>query len=182
MVEDGYGGLLGAFPYAIRRSNSRLFQLYGGLAAAVSLFGALLIALGVIQLLAETGRTEGTGAFVRGFYVVVGVAALAPLLAPVLLVARRHRRGSGSSGTYDTALGAAGFGFLGSLYVGLVASTPPAHQEPLEPITLGIGSLSMRVDVFASLGQLLYDLPAIAGLLFPAVGVVAIVLVHRFFR
>lgn len=181
MANAGYGGLLGAFPYALRSSESRLFRLYCAVAALIGLFGALLVGFGVVELLAETGRAEGTGAFVRGFYVVVGLAAVAPLVAPVLLVARRHRMTVSSPG-YDAALGLAGFVFLLLLYAGLVASTPVAHQEAVGPVVIALGGNVLRIEAFADLARFLYSLPRVAGLVGPALGAVAIGLTHALAR
>lgn len=179
MADDGYSGVLGAFPYAFGRSGSRTFRLYVLVAGLVGAGLAFVIAGGVLSLLAETGRTEGTTGFVRGFYVVVGVTALAPMLAPVLLVARRHRREGGSPRRYDTAMGAAGFAFILSLYVGLVASTPPARQETVAPFILVLGSQRIVIDLPVTIAESLYGLPRAAGLLFPGVGAALVALAHR---
>lgn len=182
MAEDGYGGLLSAFPYAYRRSRSRAFRAYVAAAGLVGLLAAVIVALGVVTLLASTGTTEGTDAFVRGFYVVVGAAAFAPLVAPVLLVARRHRRRGDSPARYDATIALAGFLFLLSLYAGLVASTPPARQETLEPFVLALGGLRLEVGVTAAVGRALYDLPRSAGLVLPTVGALVVALAHLLAR
>lgn len=179
MPEDGYRGVIGAFPYAFGRSESRTFRVYVLLAGLVSAGLAFVIAGGVLSLLAETGRTEGTTGFVRGFYVVVGVAALAPMLAPVLLVARRHRREGESPRRYDTAMGAAGFVFILLLYVGLVASTPPARQEVVRPLVLALAGERVVIDLPVTVARTLYGLPRAAGVLFPLLGAIFVALTHR---
>jgi uncharacterized membrane protein YuzA (DUF378 family) len=162
----GYRGLPGAFPYALRRSDSWLFRSYavvGGVAAALV---ALLVALGLVVLLAATASARGgTLTLSRSFYVLVGLAVVAPLVAPVLLAARRHRRGDGDAG-YDAAVGAAGYLVLGSLYVGLVATVPESQQA--DP-----------AGALAPLVRALYDLPPASGAVPPAVATGLLALVHR---
>ena len=167
---DGtYGGVFGAFPYAFRASESRLFRSYvvvGGLVAALA---TVLFAGSVVTILANTFRTTGgTFTFSRAFVVVVALAIVGPILAPVLLVARRHRRG-GSGVAYDRALAAGGFGFLLSIYVALVISAPPGARE--EPPAL-----------IAPVVEVLYDLPQIAGLVPLLVGVAVMYGLHRVYR
>jgi uncharacterized membrane protein YuzA (DUF378 family) len=164
-----YDGVLGAFPYAFRTSDSRLFRSYavlGGLATAlvVLVFGSALV-----TLIANTlGTVGGTFTFVRAFYITVGLAIVAPLLAPVLLVARRHRR-TGSTGDYDGALGAAGYLFLLSLYLALVISAPPgARSEP--------------PAVLAPAVETLYALPPVAALAPPLLAIGFGYLLHRHYR
>lgn len=167
--ERAYGGILGAYPYAFRRSESRLFRSYavlgGLLAAAVTLvFGSALI-----QLVARTvGTAGGTFTFVRSFLIVVGLLAVVPLLAPVLLVARRHRRG-GSSRTYDRVLAASGYLFAFSLYLMLVITAPPALRS--EPS----GSIAPVIEA-------LYGLPRMAGVVPPLLAVALGYLLHRRYR
>lgn len=162
-----YRGVLGAVPYAVRASDSWLFRVYavvGSLAAAVA---AVLTALGLVVLVAATAGAAG-GAFTlsRTFYVVVGLLVVVPLLAPVLLVARRHRRDRSVDPRYDPALGAAGFLFLATLYLGLVATVPPAQQQPAS-------------GVLSPLVRALYSMPAIYGLVPPALAAGLIYAVHR---
>jgi hypothetical protein len=167
--EGSYRGVLGAFPYAFRASESRLFKSYvvlGGLVAAVAVF---LFAASAVTLLAETFRTTGgTFTFSRSFVVVVALAVVAPLLAPVLFVARSHRRGT-ESVVYDRALAGVGYLFLASLYLALLISAPPAlRDDPTGP--------------FAPLVSFLYGLPPLAGLVPPLVAAAVIYLVHRRYR
>lgn len=164
--ENTYGGLFGAFPYAFRQSSSLLFKSYVVVGGLATLFVALLFVLGVIEIISVTAGTTATLALSRTFVVLLGLLIVIPLVAPVLLVARRHRRRIGTDTRYDRRLAAAGFLFLGSLYVGLIPTVPPEHQTATN-------------GVFAPLVEGLYALPAAVGLSFPVVAAVAIYLVHR---
>lgn len=147
--DDGYSGVVGTYPYAFRRSDSRLMRSYvvlGGLLAALV---AVVFVFALVQLIARTvGTTGGTFSFVRAFYILVGMAVVVPLMAPVLLVARRHRR-TASSLAYDRALAASGYLFVLSLYLGLVISAPAQLRET--PTGVGAGVV-----------EFLYSLPPAA--------------------
>lgn len=165
--DDAYGGLFGAFPYAFRASESWLFRGYAVLGGLAALLTALLFGLALVALLGDTaGAGGGSFSFVRAFFVFVGLLVVAPLVAPVLFVARRTRRGRPDR-QFDAVLGGLGFLFIGSLYVAGVISTPAAQQQPptgsvLEPVVVA-----------------LYSLPRLAGLVPPLVVAGAIVLVAR---
>lgn len=160
-ADDGYGGLLTAFPYAVRRSDSRALRLY---AVASALLGVLVVA--VLALAAVVWFANPSGLFgERAMLGVIAIAVLVPLFAPVLLVARRHRHGRSDAG-YDRALGLAGFAFVLSLWVGLVVSVPPGQQA--EP-----------TGVLAPVAAALYALPGRWAFVPPLVGVAIIVLAHR---
>jgi len=169
MAEE-YGGLLGAFPYAFRRSDSRLFRLYvaagGGLAVVLGLAFFVSFALAVSGSLGLA--LGGTASFVRAFVVFVGFLVVFPLVAPVLLVARHHRR-TGNDPAYDRALAAAGFGFVLSLYLAAVVSTPADQQETV-------------MGVLAPVIRALYGLPRLAGLVPPVVAAALVYLAHRRYR
>ena len=164
--ESTYSGLVGAFPYAFRRSDSWLFRSYvvlGGLVAAVI---ALLFVFALVVLIAgTTGGRGGTFTLSRAFFIVVGLFVVAPVLAPVLAVARHHRR-ERADRRYDAALALAGYLFVCSLYIGLVISVPPAQQ------TTPTGALAPAIEA-------LYTLPALVGLLPPALAAAGIYLTHR---
>lgn len=174
MTTDGdggrtYRGLPGAFPYAFRRSESRLFRSYvvvGGLLAVVLVL-AFAVAL-VVAMSNTLGVIGGTFSFVRAFVLFVGFLVLVPVLAPVLLVARRHRRG-GSTRRYDRALAAGGYLFVPALYLMLVISAPPEYREAPS------GALAPVVES-------LYGLPAVAGIVPPLGAGLVIYLVHRRYR
>jgi len=161
-----YTGLFGAFPYAFRASESRFFRSYVVVGGLLALLVSVLFLLGLVGVVAQTtGGTGGVFTFSRAFFLFVGLLVVFPLLAPVLSVARRHRR-VGSDARSDAVLAAAGYLFVLSLYVGLVASIPPEQQEPVS-------------GVLAPVVTLLYGAPPAAGLVPPAVGAALIYLVHR---
>jgi len=172
--EEAYGGVVGAFPYAFRASESVLFRFYvlaGGLLAVLAalVFGIAI----VVQVAATLGGPGGTFTFSRTLFVLVGLFVVAPLIAPVLLVARRHRR-AGSDTRYDTLLAAAGVLFVVSLYLGLVASIPPE-------LTLD-GEVQVRPPAtgpLAPLIRLLYAIPSPAAPVVPLLGAALILLAHR---
>ena len=172
---ETYGGVLGAFPYAFRASDSVLFRLYvlvGGVFAllAVLVFGAAL----VVQVANTLGGPGGTFTFSRTLFVLLGLFVVAPLVAPILLVARRHRR-AGSDTRYDALLAAAGVLFVVSLYLGLVASIPPEFalddEVQVRPPPSG---------PFAPLVELLYAIPSVGAPAVPLLGAALILLVHRY--
>jgi uncharacterized membrane protein YuzA (DUF378 family) len=167
--EEAYGGLFGAIPYALRASRSWLFKVYvivGGLAALVV---AILMALALVTLVSRTA-TAGGGSLTlsRAFYVLVGLFVVGPLLAPILFVARRHRR-VGDEKTYDASLAVAGYLFFAALYVGLVITVPTDQQESVG------GALAVVVEF-------LYTLPGIWGLVPPTFAAIGIYLTHRLLR
>jgi len=164
-----YSGVLGAFPYAARQSDSWLFRSYALVSAVVGGGLALLVALGLVVLIAQTAAVAGGSLTLsRAFYVVVGLLLVLPVVAPTLLVARRHRR-EGSTPGYDAALALAGYLLVASLYVALVVTVPPAQQTtpagPLAPVVAA-----------------LYALPPAAAVGPPLAGVVAIYAAHRLAR
>jgi hypothetical protein len=163
--EDAYGGLLGAFPYAFRRTESRLCKLYvavGGLLGGVL---ALFFGLALVVQIFNTLSAGGTFTFSRALFLLVGLFVVGPVIAPILLVARRHRR-TGSDARYDRLLATTGVLFLLSLYLGVVASAPPDLRSP------ATGPLAPLIGV-------LYALPAPAAILFPLAGATGILLAHR---
>jgi len=137
-MADSYRGVFGAIPYAIRHTESWTMRLYGVVGALSAGFIALVVTLGLVVWMGETvGVESGTFLFTRSLFVVAGFAAVAPLLAPLLFVARRHRRGDPVRDGYDRKLAYGGFGFLASLYVGMIISTPADLREPTESLVLG---------------------------------------------
>lgn len=167
--EEAYGGLFGAIPYALGSSRSWLFKTYvvvGGLAA---LGAAILMTLSLVTLVSRTA-TVGGGSLTlsRAFFVLVGLAVVGPLLAPILFVARRHRR-VGNEKRYDASLALAGYLFFAALYVGLVITIPAGQQQPVS------GALAGVVGVLYALSQLW-------GLVPPALTAVGIYLTHRVLR
>lgn len=168
-MADEYRGAIGAVPYALRQSDSWLFRSYVVVGGVVALLVAILTVLGVIVLFGQTASVPGGSLTLsRTFYVLVGLFAFAPLVAPMLLVARRHRR-KNSDPTYDRWIAAAGYLFALSLYGGLVASTPAEFRS--EPS--GIAAPVITV---------LYTIPLELSILIPVAGALAIVVTHYALR
>jgi hypothetical protein len=181
-MSGDYRGVVGAFPYAFRRSGSWVFRSYVVVSALATLLVGLIVTAGLVVLIANTARFAGGSLTLsRSFYVVVGLLVVLPMVAPTLLVARRHRVGragadadgaDGDGGTgarYDAALALAGYAFILSVYVGLVTSVPPGQQ------VAPTGALAPAIRV-------LYDLPAVAGLAFPVAAAATMAVVHRVVR
>jgi hypothetical protein len=129
---DAYGGLLGAFPYAARASESRLFRVYAPLAALLAGLLTLLFGLSLLALVAGTaGMRGGSVTLSRAFFVLVGLLVAAPVVAPVLFVARRHRRRvAPPSARHDAGFALSGFLFLVATFLGVAMTVPPAHRDP----------------------------------------------------
>jgi hypothetical protein len=168
-AEDSYGGILTAFPYAIRASDSRVFQTYAAVSALFAALTVLLFAFAVVTLLGRTASAPGGSfTFSRAFFIFLMALVVAPLVTPVLLVARRHRR-TEPDARYDRALAVSGYGFLLSLYLSLVVTTPAELQE--EP-----------GGPFGAVAAFLYGLPTPAAVVPPVLAVVAMYLAYRRFR
>ncbi|MFB6170738.1 MAG: hypothetical protein ABEJ06_06275 [Haloarculaceae archaeon] len=161
-----YRGVLGAFPYAFRATDSRLCQsyvLFGGLLSVVVALGFLVSLAGV---LANPG---GGGSLV----VLLALLVVAPLVAPVLFVARRHRT-TGSSKTYDFLLALAGYVFVGTLYAGILASMPECFETGGETVCR-----SPPAGVLAPVVRALYGVPEHLSFLLPLAGAALVYLTHR---
>lgn len=174
-MADGYRGLFGAFPYAFRRSDSWLFRSYvlvGGLAAALLAFAFTLSLIRVVG--ATAGIPGGSLTLSRSFVVVVGLLSVAPVVAPVLLVARAHRTDRRRSTAYDALLAVGGYLFIGSLYLMAVAAMPESFVLDGETVTRPPPQGPLAPVVAA-----LYAVPSLASLLFPLVPAAFIALVHR---
>ncbi len=167
--ERTYGGLLGSFRYSFRESGSSVYRTYVLVSAALGIVLTLLFTFALIGVIAATLGASETVTLVRSFLVLIALLVIAPIFAPVLLVARRHRTHRGDDPAYDAALAAGGYLFVGALYLGLVISVPSEHQEATT------GLLAVVVEA-------LYGLPAVLGVVPPVVAAVAIVLLHRRFR
>lgn len=164
-----YRGVLGAFPYALRATDSWLCKGYVVVGTLVALLVAVLFLVGVASAFRNTlGASGGLFTFSRTFVFVVGVVVGIPVIAPIVLVARRHRL-VGSSVAYDRTLAATGFVYAFSLYVALVVSAPPKWREaPPEAI--------------APVVEALYALPPAAGVVPPALAVALVYAGHRRYR
>lgn len=164
--DDAYGGVLGAYPYAFRASDSRLFRLYVVVGGVVTLLLGIGFAISLLGVVANTaGAGGGTFSFVRAFVITVGLVVVFPLVVPVILAARRHRRDRGTM-AYDYALAAAGFVYTLSLYLAALVSAPADLRDP-------------PAGLFAPVFELLYGLPRLAALIFPVAAVVLMYLAHR---
>ncbi|MEZ3116981.1 hypothetical protein RYH80_13785 [Halobaculum sp. MBLA0147] len=168
-----YGGVLGAFPYAARETDSWLFRSYVVVAGLAAGFFTLIFTLALIRLLGATAGARFSIA--RAFVILVGLGAVAPLVTPVLLVARTHRRRITRRRGYEFGLALAGYLFLFSLY-GLVLAAMPASFEldgetVTRPPTESAGLLEPVVGA-------LYALPAEFSLAVPTAAAAVIVGVH----
>ncbi|WP_266078774.1 hypothetical protein [Haladaptatus caseinilyticus] len=163
---EDYSGLFGAFRYSFRATDSTVFRLY----VLVSfVLGAVLGLTFVLALIFWFVETLGHSAFDTSSNAFLGVVALfilGPLFAPVLFVARRHRRGEATVPVYDTVLALSGFLFVISLYAGLVITVPPEYQSANA----------------GAIGTFLYSLPQLFGLVPPLVAALLIFVIHRFTR
>ncbi|WP_254823733.1 hypothetical protein [Haloglomus halophilum] len=169
--DDAYSGLFGAFPYAFRATDSRLCKLYvavGGL-----LGGLLAVGFGfafVVQVFNTLSGTGGTFTFSRALFLLVGLFVVGPVLAPVLLVARRHRRTGGDT-RYDSLLAVSGFLFLLSLYLFALGASSPGLRDP-----------ASAAGPFEPLVAALYALPSVAAFVFPLAAAAVIYGAHRYAR
>lgn len=136
--EEAYSGLLGAYRFAFRESDSWTLRSYVLASALVGVFVSVLLALALVTWIANpTGRVGE-----RALLGVVALFVLVPLAAPVLIAARRHRFGR-AGGHADVALALAGYGFVASLYLALFISDPRAHSlsGPLAAVAAALDGL-----------------------------------------
>lgn len=136
-MAEPYSGLVGAYGYALRQSGSWLFRTYVIASAALGVYIAMLLLLAVISWVA-TPVAFGE----RAFLGVIGLLLLIPLFAPVLVTARRHRRGSDDPEA-DRWLALGGFAFAGSIVLALLISdpSPTAVQGTFGPATAWLDRL-----------------------------------------
>ncbi|MDZ5809868.1 hypothetical protein U4E84_00675 [Halorubrum sp. AD140] len=166
-MADSYRGVLGAIPYAIRSTDSWAMRVYGVVGALTAGLIAVVVTLALVVWMGETAEVQsGTFLFSRSLFVLAGFAAVAPLLAPLLFVARRHRRGDPVKPGYDRKMAYGGFLFLASLYLGMVISAPAGLRDPTESVVVNA----------------LYALPRPVGLLPPVVAGLAVFWIHYRFR
>lgn len=167
--EKTYKGLLGSFRYSFGASDSPVYKGYVVVSALLALVVALFFTLALVVLIAGTLGAAETITLVRSFFVLVGLLVVAPILAPVLLVARRHRKRLGSGTAYDTALALGGFLFIATLYLGLVISVPPDLRESTG------GPLGGVVEA-------LYGIPSLLGFVPPILAAALLVALHHRYR
>lgn len=142
MAED-YGGLFGGFVFAFRQSDSYVFRAYVVASVAVGVVVALLLFLGLVFWL---GNPTPFGQ--QALLGVIAIFLLVPLFAPVLVVARRHRRGPGAGDRRaDALLGLAGFGFVLAVYLAGIISAPdlPETSGALAPVVAALDALPRRL-------------------------------------
>ena len=183
-MADDYGGILGAFPYAFRRSDSLLFRSYVLVAGVATLLLTVTCVLAIVVVFGRTAGARG-GSFTlsRSFIALLGLLAVLPVVGPVLLAARTRRRGSDGDGTFDPPanyeplLAVGGYLFLLSLYLGLIASMPETFTLDGETVTRPEPS-----GLFAPVLAGLYALPASASPLLPATAAALILAIHRRLR
>lgn len=174
---EDYSGLLTAYPYAFRHSSSRLFKSYAVVSTLLGALVAVLVASALVVLVGRTASAQGgTLTLSRTFYVVVGLLVFLPLVAPVLLVARRHRLGRDVDPRYDLALAAAGYVFVLTLYAFLVASMPETYVTNGETVSRPEPS-----GIFAPVVHALYAVPPVASPAILVVGALAVYAAHRRF-
>jgi len=157
---DGYRGLFGAFPYAFKHGDSRVFRLYviGGTLAAIFVGGLFLLSL--VVWIGETASAPGGSLTLsRTFIAVLGLFAAGPLIAPILLVARKHRRGFSYHPRYDTIMALLGVGFLLSIYVAAIISIPECFELDGRNVCRDPPS-----GLFGPVVGVLYALPQIAAI------------------
>jgi hypothetical protein len=177
-MADGYNGVFGAFPYAFRSSRSLVFKAYVLSSALAVGVISLFILFGLVVLIANTAAVPGGSLTLsRSFYIVVGLLVVLPAMTPTLLVARRHRRGTESRAGYETALAVAGFLFLFSVYLGVVASMPETFVLDGETVMRPAPS-----GVFAPVIAFLYAVPPVLSWTIPLAGALVIGAVHRLLR
>ncbi len=169
--DTAYGGLLGAFPYALRRSGSWLFKTYAVVAFLVTAVLVVLFSLSVIRLL---GATAGFSV-ARAFFVLVGLCVVAPTVAPVLLVARTHRRELDRRRGYDAGMALAGYLFVASLYGLAIAAVPETFVVDGDTVARPPATAA---GVFAPVVAVLYAVPQAGSILVPTAATVVMVVVH----
>jgi len=122
---DSYRGVFGAFPYAFRHGDSRIFKLYVVFGTLAALFVGGLFTLALVVWIGQTASAPGGSLTLsRTFLVVVGLLLAGPLIAPTLLVARKHRKELAYHRRYDTVMALTGVLFFASIYVAAIISIP----------------------------------------------------------
>ena len=179
-MTTGYEGILGAFPYAFRASTSRLFKLYVLVSGVATTLIALFIVSALVVLIGRTASIQGGSLTLsRAFYVVLGLLIILPAVAPTLAIARRHRRGLTASKRLEAAVAVAGFIFLLSLYLGVVASMPATFSLDSETVTRPPAS---GTGEFEPLIAGLYAIPSGFSWIVPLVGAGCVAGTYWLFR
>lgn len=153
--------VVGALRWAVVDGDSWLFRSYAVVAGLLGVFVGTMFVLALPVWVIEAGGSalQRIG---LGLLWLIGLALLAVLVLPMLLAARRRERGRPER---QVAFGIAGYAYVGSLYLALLASAPPDLRDPAR-------------GPFAPVLEALYAMPAVSGAIFPIAGVVAILLVE----
>jgi hypothetical protein len=166
--DDSRSLIAGSFRTAFAETDSRLLQSYAVVAALLAALLAAFVLLALpVWIFATVGGSE-FATFSRAFLIVGGALLLVALIGPVLSAARKHRRGTASPRA-DLLAALSGYLFVASLYVSLLISAPADARETPPALV-------------APAVEFLYGLPAVSALAPPAVGVAAILAVHRLAR
>jgi hypothetical protein len=169
-----YAGVLTAFPYAFRESESRAFRVYAALSGLFTLLLAFYFAAAVTVAVSNTlGAAGGTFTFSRSFLVFVALAVVAPVVAPVLFVAREHRRGRATP-AFDARMAALGGVYALAVYAAAIISMPPEFTLDGDTVTRPPPS-----GLLAPLIRVLYAMPPLSSVLPPAVVALAMYLLDR---
>lgn len=160
-MSEGYRGLVGAFVYAFRKTDSWVFRVYAILSAVVGLYIALLIGLAIV---AWAGTTMAFGD--QAFLAVIGIVLLVPLFTPVLVTARRLRQGT-STEHAAVLVSLAGYGFIASIILALLITDPTRHSIPGR-----MGALILVIQ----------DIPRPFGVVPPIIAAVIIAIAIRYTR
>ena len=175
---EGYRGVFGAHRFAFQRARSRLFQTYVVIAGIAVVLIALLITMGLVLLIARTASAPGGSLTLsRSFYIVIGLLVVLPAMAPILVVARRHRRQRQIATTQERQLALVGFVYLLSIYLGIVASIPSRFRLDGEWVTRPPPD-----GVFAPVVSGLYMMPQQLAWVLPLLGATAIAVIIRWTR
>lgn len=168
--ETSYSGAITAFPYAFRASDSRLFKLYVLVGGLLALGGTVLFGLGTVALLGSiAGVPAGVFTFQPALYLLVWLFIIAPIVAPILLVARQHRLQGGTI-DYDRWIGLVGFIFILALYCGALIVAPAGQRG------------AVHSGLFAPIIRFLYGLPWEVGAIPPLLVILLMVSVHRLYK
>jgi uncharacterized membrane protein YjgN (DUF898 family) len=172
---EGYRGVFGAHRFALHRARSRLFQTYVIIAGLAVALIAVLIGMGLVLLIARTASAPGGSLTLsRSFYIVIGVLVVLPAMAPILVVARRHRRQRRIATRQERQLALVGFVYLLTIYLGIVASIPARFRLDGEWV-----ARPPPDGVFAPLVSVLYMIPQQLAWVLPLLGAIAIAVIIR---
>ena len=175
-MAEAYRGVIGAFPYAFRKGDSLFFRLYVIAGTLAALFVGGLFTLALIVWIGQTASSPGGSLTLsRTFIAVVGLFTAGPLLAPTLLVARKHRKGLAYHPRYDTIMAVLGYAFLVSLYVAAIISMPESFTLDGEMVTR-----PQPTGLTAPIVAVLYAIPQ-PGAIAPPAGLLALMAAVHYF-